>query len=192
MKKITIDTNCIIDVEENRQMASTIRRLIELHKAKKLQLQVPAIAASERRPVGSYLSNIQVFLDRLGILGLDDAEILMPLGYYGVTFWGWCILSGSELEAQERAIHEILFPGIPFKYDEYCAENGINSQNDPIAAKWRNAKCDVLSLWCHIYYSGDIFVTSDRNFHKATKLRALESLGAKKISTPEDVLTVIP
>lgn len=191
MKKITVDTNCIIDVEQNRRMAPTIQQLIRLHKGKQLQLQVPAIAASERRPDGSYLSNIQEFLDRIKTLGLADAEILKPLVYFGVTFWGWCVLSGPELEAQEKAIHEILFPGIPFKYADYCTQNGIDPKSDPVAAKWRNAKCDVLALWSHIHYSGDVFVTSDGNFRKPTKLQALESLGAKKISAPEDVLALV-
>ncbi len=53
-----------------------------------------------------------------------------------------------------------------------------------IEREWRRDKCDVLSLWCHIWYQGDVFVTADKNFHKATKKPALIKLGAKSILRP--------
>lgn len=55
-----------------------------------------------------------------------------------------------------------------------------------LSHKWLNAKCDVLALWSHIYYGGDIFVTSDENFHKEKKLPHLLHLGAGAILRPYD------
>jgi hypothetical protein len=54
---------------------------------------------------------------------------------------------------------------------------------------WRNKKCDVLSMWCHIYYGGDIFVTSDKNFFK--KLPPLLEIGVGDILRPCDALARI-
>ena len=39
-------------------------------------------------------------------------------------------------------------------------------------------------MWCHLHYKNDIFVTSDGNFHKATKLPRLLALGAGQIVRP--------
>lgn len=50
---------------------------------------------------------------------------------------------------------------------------------------WLNRICDVQTMWCHLQYENDVFVTSDRNFHKATKTPRLIAMGAGRISTPE-------
>jgi len=55
--------------------------------------------------------------------------------------------------------------------------------------RWMNKKCDVLTLWSHIWYEGDIFVTRDTNFHR--KAEKLIKLGARKILTPVETLTLI-
>ena len=47
-----------------------------------------------------------------------------------------------------------------------------------------NQLCDVHTLWCHIHYGCDVFVTMDRNFYKVTKRQALADLGAKRIIRP--------
>jgi hypothetical protein len=46
---------------------------------------------------------------------------------------------------------------------------------------------DVLSMWCHIYCNGDIFVTGDNHFHKSKKPQLIK-LGAKQILKPNEVL----
>jgi hypothetical protein len=58
-------------------------------------------------------------------------------------------------------------------------------------ATWRNHKCDVLAMWCHIHYGGDVFVTTDRNFMKASKQQRLEALGAREIQTPCGALSLV-
>jgi len=54
---------------------------------------------------------------------------------------------------------------------------------------WKNAKCDVLALWSHIWYGSGIFVTGDNNFLKKTKKPALITLGAGEIAKPEEVIS---
>jgi hypothetical protein len=50
----------------------------------------------------------------------------------------------------------------------------------------------VQALWCHIHYGGDVFVTSDDNFHSQQKRQPLAALGAAIILRPCDALNVIP
>ena len=78
-----------------------------------------------------------------------------------MAFLDWCVLSGKQMQELELKIHEVLFPNIEFEYREYCRKRGLDYSSSNIDRHWRNAKCDVLTLWCHIWYGGDILVTSD-------------------------------
>jgi hypothetical protein len=49
----------------------------------------------------------------------------------------------------------------------------------------------VLTLWSHIRYNGDIFVTNDSNFHKQTKKPRLVELGCGKILTPSEAVKML-
>jgi hypothetical protein len=82
----------------------------------------------------------------------------------------------------EKEIHDILFPERAFNFEAFKQE----SDNEDKAYKnWLNARCDVLAMWCHIWHECDVFVTTDTNFHKATKVPRLERLGASLILRPE-------
>jgi len=64
----------------------------------------------------------------------------------------------------------------------------LNKEKRNVWKKWLNAKCDVLALWSHIWYKGDIFVTRDEIFFNTTKKSPLEKLGAKKIMYPYEAV----
>ena len=89
-----------------------------------------------------------------------------------MAYWDHCVYGPSDFE---EPLHKILFPMIPFKYADYCQHYGIDPKSGVIHKKWRRAKCDVLTMWCHIHYSNDVFITNDRNFHKATKNLSLSA-----------------
>ena len=82
-------------------------------------------------------------------------------------------------------------PQIEFDYRKFGKKRGINPKYKPLNKKWLNSKCDVLSLLCHIYYNGDIFVTRDNNFCKTTKLKELITLGLGYILTPQQTIVKI-
>src|SRR6185436_4127143 len=153
----------------------TIRSLLQ---SSNVVLRVPAMAASERQRDGKQLKDFGQFRDRLTQLGLEAVELLRPMGYLDLCYIDWCVYSGPSLEALEREIHEILFPAIAYEADRHCPVDDAAGR-----ARWRNAKCDVQSMWCHIHYPGDIYVTRDANFHKRSKKPRLESLGARIIAT---------
>jgi hypothetical protein len=93
----------------------------------------------------------------------------------------------------ERNIHNVLFPESEFIGADQARIFGLDPNKDDAEAqkeliKWRNRKCDILGLWCHIHYKNDIFITGDKNFHKETKKPSLIKLGAKSILLPSELI----
>lgn len=182
---VTLDTNCIIDLEGNRPVAPYLRMLIDLHEDQ-IILRVVAIGVSERKTNGRYASDLAEFRERITAVGLSGVEILKPICYVGITFDDWCVVAGDRMVELERKIQKLLFPNIEFSYDDFSRKHGL----DPSNAYWRwvNAKCDVLSLWSHIWYGGGIFVTMNNELYNWTKKVALIALGAGDIERPEEAI----
>lgn len=192
MLKFTIDTNCIIDIEEGRPFVQDIRRLVKAHEQGLISLAVPAIVASENQREGKPLGNFRQFQDRLASLELSNIELLRPIFYWDLTYWDWCLWSGDEMVNLEKSIHQVIFHEREFLYKDYCAANGIDPSK-PLDAKWRNTKCDVLMLWSHIWHRRDVFVSRDgKAYHSATKNSALVALGAGRIEYPSTAIQLIP
>jgi len=188
--KITLDTNCIIDLERNRPAAASLRALIDASRQGQVELAVAAISASEKMQSGDYLTNFSEFEERLEQVGLSGARILEPIGIWGVTFWGHFLWSDDSVARLFEEIHAILFPNIPFDYEAYRSTRKLPPGDlDP---HWRNAICDDLALWCHIYYTRDAFLTSDANFHKQSKKPKLVAIGAREILRPEELARRMP
>jgi len=183
--KITLDTNCLISLDTNDINSPVIRQIINLHKNGVAEVFIPAIIASENKMGGGVNPSFKEFEQFLNKIECQNCYLLKPIGYWGVTYWDYWIYGPSELE---KPIHEILFPKIPFDYTDYCTLHGLNPESSLIDKNWRNAKCDVLSMWCHIHYGNEVFVTNDNNFHKATKKSRLIELGAREIIRPEEAI----
>lgn len=180
---ITLDTNCIVDIDENRKDAPFVRKLVEAHAAGAAVVHVIAIMASEKQKGGGHLASFEEFTERLRRLGLGHLPQLLPLMYFDVSYWDHCLCPSEEDARLDGAIHEILFPDVPDRY----LEGGTDEQ----LARWRNAKCDVQALWSHIHAGNDVFVSGDRNFHKASKLPRLLALGAERILKPKDAAALV-
>jgi hypothetical protein len=180
-RSFTLDTNCVIAVEAEEPEAGSIRSLVAAHLAHTADVAVVAISASERQRGGSRISNFQEFRSRLDRLGLGALAIVRPLCYFDVTFFDYCLFAGDAEVRLERAIHETLFPGIPFD----------STPNSPPSQSWLNAKCDVQALWSHINAGRDVFVTSDRNFHAISKKPKLARLGAGNIIYPRQAAAML-
>jgi hypothetical protein len=153
--------------------------LAALHAAKRIQLRVVAIAAADRVVGGRIAEDFSDFLAFLGRLGISDAEILLPFAICDITHLDHAILASEADEQLEAEIWGILFPNCPVA----CPSSGSSD-----VGKWLNRKCDSMSMWCHIHYDGDMFVTSDWNFHKPTKIQRLIALGAGRILKPNEAL----
>lgn len=182
--KLTFDFNCIISIENKENTASHLINLIELHNNGKISIYVPAISANEKITSGNYANNISGFKKRLMKLSKRPIEILAPMLYLGISFFDYSIFGNNEMENLDKEIHNTLFPNIPYYWADFVKLEGGNlNQLDP---KWMNPRCDSISMWCHINYGNDIFVSNDNNFFKKVKYHKLIKLGAKEILKPID------
>lgn len=184
---LTFDFNCIISVENNDVFAKDIQRLIDLHEKGFVNISVPAISGNEKSIKGEYPESINHFIDRIIRLSKRRIEILSPMAIWGMCFWDYCIWYDEAMVNLDNKIHQILFPNIQVAWIDYAEQNNLNP--DRLDSRWRNPKCDVISLWCHIYYCRDIFITNDANFHKQSKKQQLIALGSKKILRPTEAIT---
>ena len=190
MTAFTLDTNCLLAIDESRAEAADIRALANAHEAGQADVAVVAISASENQQDGGTIQDFDDFSARISALGLGHLEILPSLSYWDITFWGRSLWADADSVALDKSIHAILFPNVEFTWQDYCRVNGLNPQARP-SGRWRNCKCDVLALWSHIHFTRDVFITSDEKFHAVTKKAALIALGAKRIETPASSLPLI-
>jgi hypothetical protein len=173
--KYTLDTNCIIDLEEERGDYHCLLEMIEDYRNGNIDLAVVAISASENQKGGKPSDTFEAFENKLKGAGLEGVNIILPMGYWDVAYWDHFIWDGdTELE---QKIHNILFPGTPI---ENPANEGFSER------KWRNNKCDVQVAWSHAYHRRDVLVTSDGNYHE--NKQALASVGIGKIIYPEEFM----
>lgn len=189
MQKVTLDNNCIIDLEKNNIYASPLKKLVEMHDDKKIILRVVAVSASEQKPDKTYVSHINEFKHRLATIGLGNVEILPTILYLGLGFLGHSLFGGGKLAELEGKIQRILFPTIELEYSDFCKKRGLELDDKKAWHRWVNKKCDVLTLWSHIWYNGDIFITRDSNFHR--KAEKLVKIGVGKILTQVEALKLV-
>ena len=173
LPKLTLDTNCIIAVEEHRPSEKSILSLRRLHDVGIVQLRLVAASASERQVRGQQVQNFNDWAARVSKLGFGGLEILKPIMIYGVGFYGQGVYGGGAASELYDAIGTAIFRSwFPARVERPPSANKI---------------CDVLMMWAHIWYQGDCFVTTDvDDFLRETTFLKLIKLGARSILTPED------
>jgi hypothetical protein len=191
MWTFTLDSNCIISIDEGGADAALVRRLTDAHAAGKAQVAVVAISAAEKQRAGSYLDNLDSFRDRLATLGLARLEFLKPMAYFDISFPNWCIEADDAAAALEKQIHDILFPHSEFTWQDYADANDLDPDSLSPPGDWRSRKCAVQELWAHIHSKRDVFVTADDEFHKPAKKAALLALGAGQIEKPAQAVSLL-
>lgn len=191
MRSFTLDTNCILAVDEGRPEGAFVLKLAEMHKSGTASVALVAISASEKQKPLRSITNFDQFFDRITRLGLGHLEIIDPMVYWDVSFWDHGLWSDEAMIDLERKIHEILFKGIEFDWSVYCATRGLDVNDPHPDDKWRNAKCDVQAFWSHAHRRRDVFVTSDKNFRQASKKPQLVALAGGSIETPDSALGLL-
>lgn len=172
--QFTLDTNCIIDLEENRTDAHHIRTLIAAWEDGRVLLAVVAVSASENQLGGNASRDFGAFEAKLNNVGLTGVHHLLPLAIWDVFYWDHTLWSSDEMERLESQIRSILFPGIPTAPPTNIDENSV----------WRNQMCDVLVAWSCIHHEWEYLVTRDKNFHDHK--HELARLGLRRILYPAD------
>jgi hypothetical protein len=175
--KYTLDTNCIIDLEEERADAVYLRKLVSIHRNHDIELSVVAISASENQKGGKSSKTFDEFLLKLSAADLEDVNMLLPMAYWDVAYWDHAVPGDAPgAEELEEKVHDILFPGTPIE----------NPQQEKYSErKWRNNKCDVQITWARIYHGNGVLVTRDENFHKNAE--ALRNIGLKNVIRPSEI-----
>lgn len=174
MKKFTLDTNCIIDLEEGRGNSRYLQKLIQAWNDGQIELAVVAVSASENLKDCSLDRTYSVFEQKLERAGLAGISQLQPLMKWDVFFWDHALWSDDAMEKLESEIRRILFPNIVSIPPLEIASN----------SKWRNELCDVLVAWSHAYHRYDYLVTRDDNFHKHKD--ELKRIGIDYVLSPEE------
>ena len=172
---ITLDTNCLIDLEEQRNGFASIKKIINESKQNSLDVAIVAVSAIDKKLHNNKIKNFSEFQKWLADLGLSHIKILKSIAYTDISYADWCVVGGGELTELEHKIHDILFPTLPYSVPP-----------DKLMSKWINAKADVLIMWAHIWNKREVFITRDKNFFKKTKRSQLEKLGAQLIVNPEE------
>lgn len=175
--KVTLDHNCLIDLANGASKALGIRSLLATSDN---QVYLVNIGASEMRERGIRPDRYDLFEELLVAAGVVDAPRLDPALVWEVTFWYRSVWpTPSELKLAEE-IEAILFGDC----DSVDISKGLDSTD---GKKWLNRVCDVQTLWCHIRNKNDLFLTSDKNFMKQSKLPRLLTLGVGAIRSPEQL-----
>jgi hypothetical protein len=107
-RTFTLDTNCLIAVANNEPAAGAVRALADAHTAGRADVAVVAMSASEKQRGGYYLRNFAEFRDRLVSLGLGHLNVILPMGYWGISFWGHCLWPDDATKKLEHEIHSIV------------------------------------------------------------------------------------
>lgn len=186
---VTLDTGCFTDLENDHPSAAYLRSLVRLHERQLITLRVPAIGANERCPDGIFAASFAEFADRIAGLGLGEVEILEPAFRFGLTFDDWSIWPDGDVETHERSIHAVLYRRLEFRWGDELRRRGAEVARDVLHARWRQARCEVLSMWAHLHYAGDIFVTRNEAYWQRDNRERLIRMGAGDIVTPQGALT---
>lgn len=176
MRKVTFDTNCIIDMEEERPDSVFLKSIVSLWRSEKIKLSVVAVSASENLPGGRINETYGQFQEKLAAVNLNGVCELHPLAYWDVFYWDHALWADEEMIGKAKKIRDVLFPN--------TEEEAPTGEKELRA--WRNKLCDVLVAWSHAHHNWDVLVTRDENFHK--KKGKLEELGIKSILYPKEAL----
>ncbi|MCR4377307.1 MAG: hypothetical protein NUV50_04355 [Rhodospirillales bacterium] len=168
MLKFTLDTNCLIDVDdEDRPAGQFVRQLCDAASEGKIDVAMVASSASERQQNDEFLGNMTFFKERMERLGFDHLQLLPPLLRYGIGFWdhGLWVNDESE-EALETLIYAAMFPTSPKEWADYAAAKNADPKDTTSKAyfRWRNQILDAQAFWAHEHHGRDVFVTSDKRF----------------------------
>lgn len=174
--KLTLDHNVIIDLAHG---CANVARLREILVANEHEAYVVEMGASEMRKMGVRPDRYDLFEELLKQAGVESLPRLTPMMIWDVTFWDHGLWADESMVELATQVERILFG------QSESIDIAAERQDSSKYAVWLNRLCDVHTMWCHLHYKNEMFVTSDRNFHKSSKRPPLVSLGAGQIRRPE-------
>ena len=186
--KLTLDWNCVIEVEEDRPQAGYVKDLIRGHRQGQFEVALLAASASENAKSKRFPGNASLFVERVSALGWRDLPLVPMPAVIGLSYFDFCYYVGDadKFKHDMDALWQAIAPKVPRRPTDHLPK-GIALSDDAIQSehlwKWRNTWCDVVSAYSHIHDGRDIFVTNNtRDFqNNADKL---STLGMRCITSP--------
>jgi hypothetical protein len=141
MWTLTLDHNCIINLEEHEGQHDALEQLVTRRNAGEIRVHVGWISASENVRSGEPSSG--AFSERIERLGLSRLPRVFPEMRVGMSYIGECVIGGDDdLEPRVRAI---VHPST-VAYEQFVNDSGLDPEG-PIDRKWRNRFCDIEHSW---------------------------------------------
>lgn len=190
MASFTLDTNCIIDIDEGRPAASCVQTLLSAWRSGDADLALVASSASERQKGGTYLSSFGIFDERGNTLGFEGMPLLLSIGRWDLSFFGQTLSPSPGWVEREAAIYRTLFPNSPFNWPEYAEAKGVDAKDNSTSAwsRWRNQILDAQAVWAHDHADRQVFVTSDR---RLWILNGHANFPNMVVRSPEDAVSML-
>lgn len=98
--KLTLDWNCVIEVEENRPQATSVRDLISRHRKGQFEVALLAASASENSKSKRFPGNATLFVERVSALGWSDLPLVLMPGILGLSYFDFCFCVGDAEKFQ--------------------------------------------------------------------------------------------
>lgn len=183
MPSLTLDTNCLVDVDEDRPAQGDVLSLIEAARRGEADLAMLASSASERQPGGRHFDRLADFKKRMTAIGVGDITLLRPIARHCLSFQGFGIMSEEVAVCRERLIFTTLFPTTPPRWSDFAAMSGLDQKDlrSAVAWKWRNCLGAAQAFWAHEHAKRNVFVTSDGAF---SRLRNKTDFADAVVMTP--------
>jgi hypothetical protein len=187
--KLTLDTNCIIALENAESSASAIRQLVQYAHEGIVELAILGISASENQRAFYHGQDFTGFQNRISSLGLGKLDILKPIAIWDVTFWDWCIMPTDKDLKLLKDLWGTIFPKSETDWQKRATLNGVdvNDASTKESKKWRNELCDAQIGWATIHYGYDALVTLNTSDFQSNTL-ALSKLGMPAVWEPQEAV----
>lgn len=188
--KLTLDWNCVIEVEEQRPQARFVSELVFLHRAGDVEVALLAASASENSKSKRFPGSASLFFKRIRALGWMDIPLVPMPAIIGLSYLDCCFIvgDGEEYRRDMDALWNVIAPKVPRRISEYLLP-GMSLPDAMIQSealwRWRNAWCDVVSAYSHIHAGRDVFITNNTK-HFQKNFEKLADLGMRRISTPSE------
>jgi hypothetical protein len=193
--KLTLDWNCVIDVEEERRQAPCVRELIQRHREGELEVALLAASASENTRSKRFPGNAAIFCERISAVGWLDLPLVPMPAVIGLSYLDFCFIvgDGEQFKLDMDALWQAIAPKVPKDPSDHLP-SGIKLSDESIQSehlsKWRNTWCDVVSAYSHVHQRRDIFVTNNTRDFQDNKEK-LSALGMRHIATPSEALVAV-
>lgn len=176
--RITLDHNCVIHLENRTEIGGRVKGIVS---DASNECFVVNIGASEMREKGVRPDQYEKFEELLVSAGIGHLPRLNPMMIWDVTFWDRCVWAEEDTIALATSIEAALFS------EAKTIDISSESIGSPNWTKWLNRQCDIQGMWSHIQNRNAIFLTTDDNFTKETKLPKLLELGAGRVCHPYNI-----